>query len=510
MVRFRKKRNIKKNNKSFCFCIIVLVLTIVFLSIGFSAFQNKLAIENINAKVRVDKDIRVMKVSVDNLNEATSYYEDYNTANISGSIELNNIDSYVIYEVEIFNFGNVIMGISSSSIDNENLKFEFLDYNLKDKICENSQCSLGIKKKLKIKVSYKDGAIINNGENKFVLSFKFGRIFNITYHNISDSDKLPNEIIEGDTLSLNIPNKDDFLLKIFMNNKLLLKDSDYQHNGDNLVIPNVSGNIQINYKMPICQRATTLHTEECLGAYCSGMGYKVGGSKGTSTITYGSLGTPATLSSGDAFDCDVNGDGVYDSETERFYYVIDLENNTNIAVLIYYSNVSEGNPSKDKYYPYDSSSQNWFGPRSAIQQLPNTSQWSNVRLYNTERKLVNEYNTTSSKDGHTYPEIFSYNNYSARFLTIQEVKKLVDFYIPTWKNGELDSHLYLSENTNFSKKDNSKFDGFWLETPRNTMSNHGWMLYATARRVHSVEVQRTDTLIGVRPVIEVSKSEISY
>lgn len=214
MVRFRKNRNIKKNNKSFCFCIIVLVLTIVFLSIGFSAFQNKLAIENINAKVRVDKDIRVMKVSVDNLNEATSYYEDYNTANISGSIELNNIDSYVIYEVEIFNFGNVIMGISSSSIDNENLKFEFLDYNLKDKICENSQCSLGIKKKLKIKVSYKDGAIINNGENKFVLSFKFGRIFNITYHNISNSDKLPNEIIEGDTLSLNIPNKDDFLLKI--------------------------------------------------------------------------------------------------------------------------------------------------------------------------------------------------------------------------------------------------------------------------------------------------------
>lgn len=43
-----------------------------------------------------------------------------------------------------------------------------------------------------------------------------------------------------------------------------------------------------------------------------------------------------------------------------------------------------------------------------------------------------------------------------------EVKKLVNFYIPTWKNGELDDHLYLVENTNFSKKDNSKFDGYWL------------------------------------------------
>ena len=79
-----------------------------------------------------------------------------------------------------------------------------------------------------------------------------------------------------------------------------------------------------------------------------------------------------------------------------------------------------------------------------------------------------------------------------------------------YKNGELDNHLYLVENTNFSKKYNSKFDGYWLETPRNTMSSHGWIIYATARRVHSVEVQRTDVLVGVRPVIEVYKSDIDY
>lgn len=42
------------------------------------------------------------------------------------------------------------------------------------------------------------------------------------------------------------------------------------------------------------------------------------------------------------------------------------------------------------------------------------------------------------------------------------------------------------------------------------MSNHGWMIYATARRVHSVEVQGNNTFIGVRPVIEVNKSDISY
>ena len=301
------------------------------------------------------------------------------------------------------------------------------------------------------------------------------------------------------------------VLFIFMDNTIALSSHKLIFNREMfLVISNISGDIQIHYKMPICQRATFLHTEECLGAYCSRMGYKVDGSYGTTTITYGSLGTTGSLASGDAFDCDVNGDGVYDSETERFYYVTDMENNSNIAILIYYNNVSEGKPSNEKYYQYDSSGENWHGPRTAIEQLPTTSQWSNVSLSNTERKLVNEYGTTSTKDGHTYPEVFSYSKYAARFLTLSEVKKIVNFYIPSWKNGELDNHMYLVENTNFSKKDNSKFDGYWLETPRNTMSNHGWMIYATARRVHSVEVQRTDVLIGVRPVIEVSKNDISY
>ncbi len=457
-----KLSSAKKNNNLIYFVFITIVLTIILLSNGFSAFQNDLSIGDVSATVQVDKDIRVM-------------------------------------------------GISDALIDNDNLKFEILDYNLKDKICENNQCSLGIEKTFKIKLSYKDGAGINDGENKFVLTFKFGRIFNITYHNISGSDKFPVEIIEGDTLDLNIPNEDDdYLIKVFMNNKLLHKGSDYQYINDNLHLPNVSGDIQIYYNMPICQRATLLHTEECLGGYCSGMGYKVGGSKGSATITYGSLGTSNMLSSGDAFDCDVNGDGIYDSEKGRFYYVTDMEKNNDVAVLIYYSNVSGGKPNNEKFYPYDSSKENWHGPRNAIEQLPTTSQWSNVTLSNTERKIVNEYNTTGTKDGHVFPEVFSYSNYAARLLTLAEVKKLVNFYIPTWKNGELDEHLYLVENTNFSKKDNSKFDGYWLETPRNTMSNYSWIIYATARRVHSIEVQRTDVLVGVRPVIEVAKSDILY
>ena len=39
----------------------------MFLSVGFSAFQNNLVIENISSTVRIDKDIRVMNNSINRL-----------------------------------------------------------------------------------------------------------------------------------------------------------------------------------------------------------------------------------------------------------------------------------------------------------------------------------------------------------------------------------------------------------------------------------------------------------
>ena len=95
--------------------------------------------------------------------------------------------------------------------------------------------------------------------------------------------------------------------------------------------------------------------------------------------SYGSLGTAGSLSSGDAFDCDVNGDGVYDSDTERFYYVTDVDAKT--AVLIYYNNVEAGVAKDSAFSAYDSSNENWHGPVTAIKQLPTTSQWKTTNKY---------------------------------------------------------------------------------------------------------------------------------
>lgn len=162
-----------------------------------------------------------------------------------------------------------------------------------------------------------------------------------------------------------------------MNSKIL-SSNEFSYNGNTLIIPNVSGDLKIYFDYYTCKRATSLHTEECLGVYCSGMGYKLDGSKGTTTITYGSLELSGTLTTGDTFDCDVNGDGVYNSKTERFYYLNNLSENSDIATLIYYNNVSKGQPNNNKFYQYYTTAENWHGSLNAMEQLPTTSQWSNV------------------------------------------------------------------------------------------------------------------------------------
>ena len=268
---------------------------------------------------------------------------------------------------------------------------------------------------------------------------------------------------------------------------------------------------------PLCKRATTLHTETCSQTdslnYCSGDGYTASGSMKTTTITYGNLGTKGILTSGDAFDCDVNGDGVYDSATERFYYVSDMTNgvttDANTAVLIYYNNVSGGVASNSTIYAYDSSGKNNNGPVTAMKQLPATSQWSNISLINTTRAITNQNGENTTGAGNL-PTTFSYAGYAARLLTYQEISNGCCDGTTTINafKGLSSKCKYLMENTRYSS-DSSTTDGEWLESPAASISSYAWRVNAITRAVNSQQVDYAYNT-GVRPAIEVLKSNISY
>ena len=261
----------------------------------------------------------------------------------------------------------------------------------------------------------------------------------------------------------------------------------------------------------MCKRATTLHKEVCTNSnssyYCQADGYVL-----NSEIEYGSLGTEGTLTSGDAFDCDVNGDGEYDPATERFYYVSDVTNgittDNNTAVLIYYSNVSAGVPSNSTTYAYyGSANENWHGPATAIKQLPTTSQWRTT-LTNTKRQITTETGTTSTRGG-TLPTTFSYEGYAARLLTAQEVNAGCGFTAGSVNVGELSTKCkYLMENTKYSNASNGA-SGEWLESPRATYSEYVWFVNGYNRVVNYTNANYASNY-GIRPAIEVAKSDISY
>jgi len=62
---------------------IIVCVIVLFLSIGYSAFNSKLNITGTVATVRIKKDIRVTGISVySRTNSGVSNYEDYNVSNI--------------------------------------------------------------------------------------------------------------------------------------------------------------------------------------------------------------------------------------------------------------------------------------------------------------------------------------------------------------------------------------------------------------------------------------------
>ena len=262
-----------------------------------------------------------------------------------------------------------------------------------------------------------------------------------------------------------------------------------------------------------CKRATALHTEICTSSStsynCGGAGYAL-----NDTIIYGNTTTiEGVLTVGDAFDCDVNGDGTFDATTERFYYVSDYYDtdrrkfNDKVAVLIYYSNTDDGVASTSSV-AYDSSNENWHGPVTAINELPTTTQWSNISLYKSTRQILTRHNATETNGG-TLPTNFNYSGYAARLITYQELLYGCYFFKTIMDtDGGLDNCYFLFEKTKYANSSLST-TGSWMESPKDSYSSLVYFSYSNTRGVSSISSNNVNGT-GIRPVIEVLKSEILY
>ena len=267
------------------------------------------------------------------------------------------------------------------------------------------------------------------------------------------------------------------------------------------------------WQVAICKKATTLHTETCSVTTGTSSGHGCAYSKDVgkgNKITYGHT----TLSNGQmtggyALDCKVSTTGGY---TERFYYISDLESNSNYAVLFYYSNVTAGVASNgNAAYEAGNRGLNNLGPETAVVELPTISQWNNVSLTASNRQLyaTDDGVTYTTKSGTGNWEFnlgtFSYSGKAARLLTYKELKSACPN--ASYSLRSLSGCIYLFENTTYGNFTVAT-GGYWLETAYASSSSYVWYTSGSVLIVQAALLLSNTTSYGVRPAIEVPKSKI--
>ena len=432
-----------KFNKKRNIYIIIAIVTILLIGLGYAFLTSNL---NIIGNTNINKNtwgVEFKNVQVTSGSVEASTPQISNKTTVNYTVTLDKPGDYYEFTVDAVNKGSIdamIDSVSNTGLTTEQKKYMnyTATYTSGKEISKKQELKAGSKEKIQVRVEYKKDITAEDlpSDNQ-----QLNLTFTIEYVQADDSAEPTNQ--------------------------------------------------------PVCKRATKLHTETCNNnSGCTISRYNVG-----DTITYGSLGTTGTLTSGDAFDCDVNGDGTYNSSNERFYYVIDLDTDSNYGVLIYYNNVSGGSPSNNTSYAYDTANTpRENGPVTLLPQLPTTSQWKNVRLSNTTRKIKDE-NETEYID-------FSYEGYSARLLTFEETFLACGFR-STDQPGYLDPCNYLLEQTAYSSSSEKSF-GYWLET-LGAYTYYDRVFCNVADNSFINDMNADDVYWrGVRPAIEVPKSKISY
>lgn len=148
------------------------------------------------AHSRVEADVRITDFKLEETVNATSSYEEFDKDHISTSISFKE-NAYAIYQVEVTNYGTTDVGIYSIEGLPDNITYELIDYNIKDKPCNNTgKCNSFSKTTFNIKFTS------TNKEVDFTLKFNFKVIHNIAYINFTGS--YPSDVYDGESLSVDV------------------------------------------------------------------------------------------------------------------------------------------------------------------------------------------------------------------------------------------------------------------------------------------------------------------
>ena len=221
-------------------CTIVLVM-VLSLTIGFSAFVSEMSISHIVADVRVEKDVRITDIAisggkiqnVDNI--FTLNFDDDSILfdNLFGSL-----DGYVEFSVTITNIGSAEVGILNVDLP-DGVGYEFNNYILEDMLCDDEgKCNLGASRKLELVVFPTSEVGLNREDVR--IDFDFREFHKVAYFGLDEQNGYPTEVIDGGII--------DFIMKespIMLGVRDEFGSVEYSFSNKNLIIRDVTSDIEI-------------------------------------------------------------------------------------------------------------------------------------------------------------------------------------------------------------------------------------------------------------------------
>ena len=251
----------KKKQYKILTLILAIILCCFFSTIAYSAVYSTMNITGI-AYARVVKDVRITDFKINDLSfSATTSYEEFSSNTISSKFNLIEPASSMIFDVEVTNYGSSDVGILNLiGTLPEGLSYEIINYNLEDKICDDTgKCNQMAVKTFQIKFTG------TPGEYEVNLEFDFRIYHKVTYTNITNNG-YPTEVIDGG--NLNITFTENLKKVSVLSDGTEVSYYESISSGQNLIINSVSGDIEFKRKKELVARLVSGEIDEVGSEVC--------------------------------------------------------------------------------------------------------------------------------------------------------------------------------------------------------------------------------------------------
>ena len=245
----------------------IILLLVVSLSVGFSAFQKQLLIDDSIFHVRLHEDVRVSDIKVQSSSEnVVSNYEDFNVSKLYGSVNFPSANSYILYKLDLSNYGNLKSGLFSITNNESGTSVQLCNSsggnctsNFKTSVCNGNNCTLGATKEIYVKVTSS-----SSGTKMIDIDFDFEPYNTITYTNFrEDISSFQDDIMSHDSYQITLSSKPE---EVSITGYATYT---YNKNTGVLSISDVSSNINIHAKYLINEIAEESYEENNPNNYVS-------------------------------------------------------------------------------------------------------------------------------------------------------------------------------------------------------------------------------------------------